>query len=168
MHFDAALLLYQMHTTPIQARFECGTRVRQQLRAADDNLGSPWHDAVLYHPGGDESRLCIGELRAIVRGRKGDAVVLVPMEVVAAEPLCPFDARGCVRHKWRAVDNATDLSLRFVPVEHVRRLAFVVPDFADLAGRRGVDADLPPMNRPLQERLEMRFFLNVFFPWDMK
>jgi len=24
------------------------------------------------------------------------------------------------------------------------------------------------MNSPLQERLEMRFFLNVFFPWDMK
>jgi len=154
--------------TPIQARFECGMRVQQQLRAAEDYLGAPWHDAVLYHPGADEAKLCVGELRAIVRGPNGDAVVLVPMEAVAAEELCPFDARGCVRLKWRTVNNATDLTLRFVPVEHVRRLASVVPDFADLAARRGVDADLPAMDSPLTERLDMCFFLNVFFPWDVK
>jgi len=154
--------------TPIQARFECGTRVQQQLRAADDYLGAPWHDAVLYHPSGKEPRLCVGELRAIVRGSKGDAVVLVPMEAVAAEELCPFAARGCVRLKWRTVNNATDLTLRFVPVEHVRRLAFVVPDFSDLAARRGVDADIPAMDSPFTERLNLRFFLNVFFPWDLK
>jgi len=53
-------------------------------------------------------------------------------------------------------------------VAHMQRLAFVVPDFADLAARRGVDAPLPSMDSPLQERLDMRFFLNVFFSWDAK
>jgi len=148
--------------TSLQARFECGTRVQQQLRAAEDYLGAPWHEAVLYHFGGDEARLCVGELRAIVRGRKGDAFVLVPMEAVAAEELCPFAARDCVRLKWRTVNNATDLTLRFVPVEHVRRLAFVVPDFADLAARRGVDADLPSMDSPLTERLDALLSQRLF------
>jgi len=89
--------------------------------------------------------------------------VLVPMEFVETEPLCPFDARACVRLKWRAADNATDLALRFVPVEHARRLVFVVLDSADLAGLRGVDADLPAMHSPLHKRVGMPFFCNVFF-----
>jgi len=154
--------------TPIIARFDCGARVQHQVRAAEDCLRAPWYYAVLYHPGGDESRLCIGELRTIVRGPNGDAVVLVPLEVVPPEPLCPFVARGCLRLKWRVVENASDVTLRLVPVEHVRRLAFVVADFADLASRCGVDADPPTMDSPLQERLDMRFFLNAFFPWDVK
>jgi len=154
--------------TPIQAEFDCGSRVQQYLRAVENYLGAPWYDAVLYKPGGDRSKLCIGELRAIVRGPKGDAVVLAAMEHVAAEPLCPFVARGCVRLKWRTTENASDITLRLVPVAHIQRLAFVVPDFADLAARRGVDAPLPSMDSPLQERLDMRFFLNVFFSWDAK
>jgi len=154
--------------TSIQARFDCGTRVQQHVRATEEYLGAPWYDAVLYHPGGDNTRVCVGELRAIVRGPKGDAVVLVAMESVPSEPLCPFVARGCVRLKWRIAEGATDMTLRLVPVDHVKRLAFVVPDFSDLAARRGVTADLPSMEGPLQERLDMRFFLNVFFPWDAK
>jgi len=154
--------------TPIQAQFECGTSVKQQLRAVQDYLGAPWYDAVLYRPGGDRSKLSIGELRAIVRGRKGDAVILAAMEDVSDEPLCPFVARGCVRLKWHTNENATDVSLRLVPAAHVQRLAFVVPDFADLAAREGVDAEVPALDSPLQERLDMRFFLNVFFPWDVK
>jgi len=154
--------------TPIQAEFDCGTRVRQQLRAVDDYLGAPWYDSALYHPGSERSKLCIGELRAIVRGPKGDAVILAAMENVPAKPLCPFFARGCVRLKWRIADNASEITLRLVPVEHVGRLALVVPEIADLSARRGVDADIPTMDSPLQERLDMRFFLSVFFPWDSK
>ena len=123
------------------ARFDCGARVQQQVRAADDYLGAPWYDAVLYDPGGDESRLCIGQLRTIFRGPDGNAVGLVPLEVVSPELLCPFVARGCLRLKWRVFVNASDVTLRLVPVGHVRRLAFVVPDFADLADRCGVDGD---------------------------
>jgi len=154
--------------TSIQAQFECGASVKQQLRAVEDYLRAPWYDAALYRPGGDRSKLSIGELRAIVRGPKGDAVILAAMEDVAGEPLCPFVARGCVRLKWRTNEHATDITLRLVPVVHVQRLAFVVPDFADLAARGGVDAEVPAMESPLQERLDMRFFLNVFFPWDVK
>ena len=154
--------------TPIQTQFECGTRVQQQLRAVEDFLGAPWYDAVLYRPGGDQSKLCIGELRAIIRGPKGDAVILAAMEDVAAEPLCTFVARGCVRLKWVATENASGVKLRLVPVAHVQRLAFVVPDFADLAARRGVGAEVPAMDSALQERLDMRFFLNVFFPGEVK
>jgi len=154
--------------TKVLARFECGTRVQQHVRAAEEYLGAPWYDSVLYNPGGDDAKLCVGELRAIIRGPKGDALVLVPYESVPAEPLCPFVARGCVRLKWHIADNASDVTLRLVPVRHVRRLAFVVPDFGDLAARRGVDVDVPSMDSPLQERLDMRLFLNVFFPWEAK
>jgi len=153
--------------TPVHARFDCDTRVVQHLRAAEDYLGAPWFDAVLYTPSGDDTRLCVGEVRAIVRGPKGDAVILVPMDAVPAQPLCPFVARGCVRLKWRIAENVTDLTLRLVPVGRVRRMAFVVPDFAGLAARHGVDADAPTMDSSLQERVDMRFLLNVFFPWDV-
>ena len=154
--------------TPVLARFECGTRVVQHVRAAENYLGAPWFDAVFYTPNGDETRLCVGEVRAIIRGPKGDAVVLIPMDPVPAEPLCPFAARGCVRLKWRIAENETDLTLRLVPGGNVQRLAFVVPDFADLAVRHGVDADFPAMDSSLQERVDMRFFLNVFSPWDVR
>jgi len=90
------------------------------------------------------------------------------MEDVAAEPLCPFVERGCVRLKWLATENASGVRLRLVPVAHVQRLAFFVPDFSDLAARRGVDAEVPAMDSALQDRLEMRFFLNIFFPWEVK
>ena len=152
--------------TSIQARFDCGTSVRQHLRATEEYLGAPWYDAVLYHPGGDESRVCVGELRAIVRGPAGDAVVLVAMESVPSEHLFPFVSRWCVRLKWRIGEGAYDVTLRLVPVDHDKRLSFVVPDFADLAASCGVTEDLLSMERPLQERLDMRYFLNVFFPWD--
>jgi len=168
LHLAAHRQIRVTSRTSIQARFDCGTSVRQHLRATEEYLGAPWYDAVLYHPGGDESRVCVGELRAIVRGPTGDAIVLVAMESVPSEPLCPFVSRGCVRLKWRVNDGASDVTLRLVPVHHVKRLAFVVPDFADLAARRGVTEDLPSMEGPLQERLDMRYFLNVFFPWDVK
>lgn len=123
---------------------------------------------MLYNPGGDDAKLCVGDLQAIIRGPKGDALVLIPYESVPAEPQCPFVSRGCVRLRWHIANNASDVTLRLVPVRHVRRLAFVVPDFGDLAARRGVDVDVPSMDSPLQERLDMRFFLNVFFPWEAK
>ena len=167
LRMAAHRLVRVVSRTPIQAQFDCGTRAQQQLRAVNDYLGAPWYDAVLYHPGGDVERVCIGELRAIVRGPKGDAVILAAMEDVPAEPLCPFVARGCVRLKWLIADGASRITLRLVPVEHVRRLAFVIPDFADLSARRGADADIPTVHSPLQERLDMRFFLNVFFHWDV-
>jgi len=153
--------------TPVHARFDCGTRVVQHLRAAEDYLGAPWFDNVLYTPSGDDTRLCAGEVRAIVRRPKGDAVILVPMDAVPSEPLCLFVERGCVHLKWRIAGNATDLTLRPAPVGRVRRLAFAGPNFADLAARHGVDARAPTMESSLQERVDMQFFLNVFFPWDV-
>jgi len=36
--------------TPIQAQFDYGTRMQQQLRAVENVLGAPWYDAVLYRP----------------------------------------------------------------------------------------------------------------------
>jgi len=90
------------------------------------------------------------------------------MEDVAAQQLCPFVDRGCVRLKWRATENASGVRLQLVPVAHVQRLAFLVPDFADLAARRGVDAEVPAMDSALQDPLDMLFFLNVFFPWEVK
>ena len=36
--------------TPIQAQFDYGARVPQQLRAVEIYFGAPWYDAVLYRP----------------------------------------------------------------------------------------------------------------------
>jgi len=154
--------------TQVRARFDCGTQVVQHLRAAEEYLDVAWFDAVLYSPSRDDTRPCVDEVRAIVRGPTGDAAILVPMDAIPSEPLCPLAARGCVRLKWRIAENAAELTFRLVPVRNVRRLAFLVPDFADLAARHGVDADVPAMDSSLQACIDMRFFLNAFFPWDVR
>ena len=62
----------------------------------------------------------------------------------------------------------TDVTLTVVPISAIRRLAHVVPDFAALAARRGVDTPPAGLYAPTQERLAMHFFLNVFTAWDTK
>ena len=154
--------------TQVRARLDCGTQVVQHLRAAEEYLDVAWFDAVLYSPSRDDTRPCVGEVRAIVRGPTGDAAILFPINAVPSESLCPFAAHGCVRLRWRIYENVTELTLRLVPVGNVRRLAFVVPNFADLAARHCADADFPAMDSSLQARVDMRFFLNAFFPWDVR
>jgi len=150
----------------IDAVFECGTVREQLLRASPDYRGKPWYDSVRYQPSEGVAEYCIGEVRAIVRTADGDKVVIVEMVPVAGEPGCPLVQRGCTRLRWHRRDEEADCAVRLVPLACVRWLVHVVPDFAELAARRGFEPLPAALGGPLVERLAMRYFVNVFYPWD--
>jgi len=58
--------------------------------------------------------------------------------------------------------------VRVVPLARVRRAIHVVPDFAELTERKGFEASPAAPDSPLAERLAMYYFLNVFYPWDVR
>ena len=147
----------------INATFECGTRVPQQIRANMSMNGSPWLDAVIFNDG---AWTCVGELRALVRLPAGDVAIIAQLQRSPPEVGCVFTKRGCMCLRWKLNDAGDAIVVRRIPVAHIRRLAHVVPDFAELARRRGVHSVPPRLDGALHERLAMRFFLNVFFPCD--
>jgi len=151
----------------IDAVFECGTVRRQHVRASPDCRGKPWFDRVWYQPTAGVAQYCIGEVRAIVRTASGDQAVVAEMVPVASEPGCPLVERGCTRLQWHRRATETDCAVRVVPLARVRRVIHVVPDFKELADRRGFDAAPAEMDAPIEERLAMHYFLNVFRPWDV-
>lgn len=156
-----------MATKKIRAIMDCGTPNVQLVRAAETFYNGPWHDAVLYRANASSDVLSVGQLRAIVRLPVGDVAVLCEMEPVAPVSGCPFARRGCARLAWRVVPTARRIALRVIPVASIRRLLFVVPDFADLTARCGPLALPPDRNGDLEARLAMRFFINDFFAWEM-
>jgi len=150
----------------IAARFECGSVREQLLHAVSSYFGRPWLDALLYKVGDSAiGGLCVGEARAIVRMPDGDVVLVREMEPVDSRPGCPLAARGCLRLRWAFEKEDTDASLRCVKLLDVQRAVHFVPDFADLAARRGLQAVPPRLSAPVKEHREMLFFLNIFFPF---
>lgn len=150
---------------PFEARFDDGTTQPQLLYGAQSFRGSPWYDSVLYEPSDDSSRVSVGEVRAILRLQEGDVVVIADMEVVEPEPNCPLAARGCTRLAWHVPQGQSDVCLRAVPLQSVRRVLHVVPDFGDLAQRHGFVAEPAALTAPREERLAMRYFMNDFYVW---
>eukprot|EP00170_Pyropia_yezoensis_P000985 contig_4585_g988 len=148
-----------------KAVFECGTTATQLLYASPSFRGEPWYDFVMYSSSGNASTLSVAEVRAIVRRPGGDFVVVADMVSVPGVPGCPLVARGCTRLAWSVPDGETDVCLRTMPLESIRRVLHVVPDFADLSCRRGLDAEPAKWGDPVEERLAMRFFINAFYPW---
>lgn len=151
----------------ISAKFNCGRRARQIVRASRSFLGAPWLDSVMYSAGSDSQTAFIGELRALLRLPDADVAVVCEMAPVDAVPGCPLAARGCTRLQWLRRAGEADCALRVVPVKDLRRVVHVVPDFLELRERKGVGAAPAGENDPLEDRLAMRFFLNVFYPWDV-
>ena len=150
----------------IAARFECGSVREQLLHAVSSYFGRPWFDALLYKVGDSAvGGFCVGEARAIVRMPDGDVVLVREMEPVDSRPGCPLAARGCLRLRWAFEKEDTDASLRCVKLADVQRAVHVVPDFADLAARRGLQAVPSRLSAPVKEHREMLFFLNIFFPF---
>lgn len=149
----------------VTARFDDDRTAPQLLYAAASFRGSPWYDTVLYSPAADSTHVCVGEIRALVRRPSGDVAVLADM--VAVEPVarCSLVARGCTRLAWHVPDGESDVRLRAVPLASIRRAIHVVPDFRDLAHRRGWDAEPAAWSSPREERLAMRYFLNDFYVW---
>lgn len=149
----------------IDAVFDCGTPTKQLLYSSPSFRGDPWYDHVLFCPTDDLTCVSVGEVRTIVRGTEGDVAVLAQMKVVPAVPGCPLAARGCTRLAWSVCSGETDASLIAVPVSAIRRVLHVVPDFADLVSREGLDAEPAGLTDPLHRQLAMRYFINAFYPW---
>ena len=144
----------------------CGTEVRQRLRATMDDRGSPWLDHVSFHPPGQPSVIRVGHVRAIVQRSDGDHALLCLMQPMAVDMDCPLQARGCTRLQWHVAENANEITVCSVPISCVNRVVHVVPDFASLAARSGMDQQPASLTADMDEQLAMRYYLNVFFALD--
>jgi len=150
----------------ITARFDDGTETKQMVRADPDYRGSSWFDAVLFCAPASTGTPRLGVLRAIVRRADGDWGLLHLLKPLPHDPLCPLVSRGCIRLQWHVRGARADVSLCAVPMTAVRRLVHIVPDFKELAERKGYDAVPAGIDAPLHERLAMRYFFNAFCTWD--
>jgi len=121
----------------------------------------------VYKSISNSSQRCVGEVRALIRQETGYSAVIMEMAPVGAEDDYPLAARGCQRVRWQMWDAEAACAIRVVPLEQVVRVVHVVPDFAELAARRGFSVAPAARDAPLQDRLDMRYWLNAFYPWDM-
>ena len=151
----------------IDGVFECGGKAKQLLRCAEEFRGSSWYDSVVYKPISKSSQRCVGEVRTPIRQETGYSAVIMEMAPAGAEDDCPLAACGCQRVRWQKWAAEADCAIRVVPLEQVVRVVHVVPCFADLAARRGFRVAPAARDAPLQDRLDMRYWLNAFYPWDM-
>lgn len=157
--------LHVLKFVRIDAEFDCGARTTQLVRAAPSFRGSEWLDYVLFTAGDDAGTVFVGEVRALLRRTGGDVAVICEMAPAAPDPGCPLTARGCTRLRWMMRPCGEDTAVRLVPVERIRRVLNVVPDFRDLSARLGYEASPAMPHSPLAARLAMRYFLNAFYPW---
>jgi len=158
---------------------DCGTRLRQTLRASMDyRRKGPWLDVITCTVSGEapimdeesgESKMPIhfGEMRALIRFKEEDVDIVSNMNKVEADADCPLRERECTRLKWTvpAVEDG-DWSVTAVPISRIRRVVHVVPDFAELTRRQGVKALPARYSASVEERREMYYYENAFFPWD--
>jgi len=166
LHMDPDAVVRVTKSMTIDARFDCGTVCKQIVRGTPDYRGAPWFDAVLFHAGKRTSRVRAGEVRALVRKPEGDVALVVEMVPADATQGCPLERHGCFRLRWNFPDGAAECVARQVPLHRIRRLIHVVPDFKDLAERRGYEAKPASPESPPQDRREMRYYLNALYPWD--
>ena len=179
-------------TVELSAVFDCGYRTKQLVRASPQfRTSKPWYDCIMYavktgvaveHEDKDgeantvdgtntrcvdqREELHIGEVRALVRCREDDYAVVCEFDPIPAEPGCPFDVRECDRLKWAGSAATQGGVIRGVPLSMVRRLVHIVPDFKDLAARKGLQAAPAGYNSPRADVLAMRYFVNAFHPWS--
>jgi len=150
----------------INGRFDCGTVRKQIVRGTPDYRGAPWYDSVFFRTGSRSNRVHVGEVRALVRKPEGDVALVVEMAPATEVPGCPLSRKGCLRLRWNFKQHTTDCVARAVPLDRIRRVIHVVPDFKDLAERQGHEARPASPGAPPQERREMRYYLNALYPWD--
>ena len=150
----------------INGVFDCGGAAKQLLRSAEEFRGACWYDSVVYEPMADSDQRCVGEVRAVIPSEAGDLAVIMEMAPVDTDEGCLLARRGCKRLRWLKWVTEADCAVRVVPIERVVRVVHVVPDFADLAARRGFGVLPAPRDGPLSDRLAMRYWLNNFYPWD--
>lgn len=159
------------------AELDCGTRLPQTLRASENyRRKGAWFDAIVYTVAGEAPvvdasgtanvRLHYGEVRALVRHKEEDVAVVCDMDAVEADAACPLGQRECTRLKWRVpAAEQGSWSITAVPVSRVRRVVHVVPDFGELSARLGVKALPARYTASVDERRDMRYYENAFYPW---
>lgn len=163
---DEGFLMPVLSHVYIQALFDCGTTTRQLVRAAPTFNRAPWYHAVMLTvEDGEDTHL--SEVRAIVRRNNGDFALVCEMAAVDSSPGCPLTKKACTRVAWMPTDDNA-LHVQLVPVSRIVRLLHIVPDFCDLASRRGLHAAPTNINGPVVDMLEMRYLLNAFYPWDLR
>jgi len=109
----------------------------------------------------------VEEARAIIRRDSCDTAVVVEMAPAPANDRCQWAQRGCRRPRWHRRSTEPDCAVLLVPLEHIVRVVRVVPDFGDLSARRGVDAAPAGRTALSEDRNEMRYWLSVFYKWDV-
>lgn len=128
--------------------------------------GEPWCDFVQYCPSEHPASQAAPDVRAIVRRPEGHVAVVADMEVLPGVANFPLVVRGSTRLAWSASAGETDDCSRVLPSECIRQVLLVLPDFADLVGRRGLAAVPSGRDDQVAERLAMRFFFDAFYPWE--
>ena len=127
-------------------------------RGRDDAAASPDADRV-------EKVIHVGEVRLIVRCADADYAVVCEMDPVDPEPGCPLAERDCTRLKWTSTTSVGAPVIRAIPVRDVTRVIHVIPDFKDLARRKGFGAAPAGRAASGSDRVDMRYHLNEFYPW---
>jgi len=152
-------------------RFEWGSPSAVQTAWATDSYdGRPRFDHLRFLDGGGREQF--GALRLVVRmvDGKGEDFVLVHLfRRAAALPNCSLTRTGCQRLAWSFArpDDAWPELVK-VPLVNFLRLEHVVPDFRDLADRRGLRARPSTVPDTQGERHAQRFFTNAYFPWTSR
>lgn len=166
-------------TVEIEATFDCQTHGKQLLRASPKFMtGEPWYDAVFFTVAGSATHgsgvtsddgeadvLLAGEVRAIIRCKEADYAVICEMAVVDPVAGCPLEERLCTRFRWAGGSTGGPV-IRAVPVHDITRVVHMVPDFNDLAKRKGMGAAPATYGSSSSDRGAMRYYLNEFYPWQ--
>lgn len=82
---------------------------------------------------------------------------------------CVLTSYGCQRLAWDIpFPGSLWPSVDVVDVHRILRLEHVLPDWRDLADRRGIDAMGSETIYTAEEHRDARFFVNVFYPWTSR
>jgi len=152
-------------------KFEWGSpSVVQTAWATASFEGRPRYDHVRFLASG--GMVLFGAIRLVVRmvdGEGEDFVLVHLLQRAAALPRCSLSRTGCERLSWSFVrpDDAWPALVK-VPLVNFLRLEHVVPDFRDLAERRGLRSRPSTVPDTPEERHAQRFFTNAYFPWTSR
>lgn len=171
LEMDVAASVSAAKTVKFYAKFEWGAPTRiQYLRATPAFNGKPWFDHVRYM--GDNAEVRWGEARMVLRRvgpTRRPCVILRRMRVAAPVPGCVLTAHGCQRLAWHFQSpEAMWPTVEVVEVGQLLRLENIVPDWRDLASRRGIDAMPSQEPTTMDEYRQQRFFVNAFYPWTSR
>lgn len=168
LEVDPATTVTVAKTLVFAPRFEWNAvRDAQYLRATPSFNGRPWYDHLRYLS--VDGEVCWGQARLVLRriaNTTRHCIVVWRMRRAEARQGCVLTAHGCQRLAWHVpFPGSLWPSVDILDVEQILRLEHVLPDWRDLADRRGIDAMDSETVLTSAERSQARFFVNAFFPW---